>query len=99
MNRNIFSLLKWALRFALLYILFIASFVIGAMAVAGVMPDTAKTEPGLVSAASGLLIVALADLLVIAALILTSRWSGWKLAISLALAYYGAVTFLMQIET
>jgi len=38
-------------------------------------------------------------MLIITALILTSRWSGWKLAISLALAYYGAVTFLMQIET
>jgi len=36
---------------------------------------------------------------VIAAMILASRWSGWKLAISLAFAYYGAVTFLMQIET
>ena len=69
------------------------------MAVAGVMPDNALSEPGLVSATTGLLIIALANLLVIAALILTSRWSGWKLAISLALAYYGAVTFMMQIET
>ncbi len=72
---------------------------IGSMAVAGVMPDIAISEPGLVPATSGLLIIALADLLVIAALILTSRWGGWKLAVSLALTYYGAVTFLMQIET
>ena len=48
---------------------------------------------------TGLLIIALGDLLVIAALILASRWSGWKLAVSLALAYYGAVTFMLQIET
>ena len=93
------SLFKWILRFILLYVLFIVSFMIGSMAVADVMPDTALSEPGLVPATSGLLIVALADLLVIAALILTSRWGGWKLAASLALAYYGAVTFLMQIET
>ena len=72
---------------------------IGSMAVAGVMPDIAISEPGLVPATSGLLIIALAHLLVIAALILTSCWGGWKLVVSLALAYYGAVTFLMQIET
>jgi len=93
------SLFKWILQFILLYVLFIVSFMIGSMAVAGVMPDIAISEPGLVPATSGLLIIALADLLVIAALILTSRWGGWKLVVSLALAYYGAVTFLMQIET
>ncbi|NOH02839.1 MAG: hypothetical protein HND47_13190 [Chloroflexi bacterium] len=93
------ALFKWALRFILLYGLFIVFFMIGSMAVAGVMPDTAISEPGLVSATSGLLIIAFADLLVISALILTSRWSSWKLAGSLSLAYYGAVTFLMQIET
>jgi hypothetical protein len=74
-------------------------FVIGSMAVAGGMPDNAISEPGLVPATTGLLIIALGDLLVIAALILASRWSGWKLAVSLALAYYGAVTFMLQIET
>ena len=93
------SLFKLILRFISLYVLFIVSFMIGSMAVAGVLPDNAISEPGLVPATSGLLIIALADLLVIAALILTSRWGGWKLAVSLALAYYGAVTFLMQIET
>lgn len=93
------SLFKWILRFILLYVLFIVSFMIGSMAVAGVMPDIAISEPGLVPATSGLLIIALADLLVIAALILTSRWGSWKLVVNLALAYYGAVTFLMQIET
>lgn len=93
------SLIKWILRFVLLYILFIVIFMIGSLAVAGVMPDQTLSEPGLLSPISGLLIVALANMLLISALILTSRWGGWKLAISLALAYYGAVTFLMQIET
>jgi hypothetical protein len=92
-------LFKWILRFILLYVLFIVSFMIGSMAVVGVLPDTAVSEPGLVPATIGLLIITLANVLVIAALILTSRWGGWKLAVSLALAYYGAVTFLMQIET
>jgi len=93
------SLLKWMLRFILLYILFIISFMIGSTAVANVMPDIATSEPGLVPTTIGLLIMALVNLIVITALILTSRWSGWKLAVSLALAYYGTVTFLMQMET
>ena len=93
------SLLKWIIRFILLYVLFSVFFMIGSIAVAGVMPANATSEPGLMPATSGLLIIALADLLVITALILTSHWSGWKLAVSLALAYYGAVTFVMQMET
>ena len=90
---------KWTIRLILLFILFIVFFVIGSMAVAGVMPDNAISEPGLVPATTGLIIIALANLLVIAALILASHWSGWKLAVSLALAYYGAATFMLQIET
>jgi hypothetical protein len=97
--RTVWLLFKWTLRFFLLYLLFIVSFVIGSLAVAGVIPENIVSEPGLVSESSGLLIIALANLLVISALILTSRWGGWKLAISLALAYYGAVTLLTQIET
>nr|AMP55720.1 hypothetical protein [uncultured bacterium] len=93
------SFLQWMLRFILLYVLFIVSFVIGSLAVADALPDTATSEPGLVSPTSGVLIIALVNLPLIIALILTSRWSGWKLAIGLALAYYGAVTFLTQIET
>lgn len=90
---------QWMLRFILLYILFIVFFTLGSFAVADVMPASATSEPGLVSPAGGLLIISLVNLLVIAALILSSRWGGWKLALSLALAYYGAVTFVMQIET
>ena len=96
---NIKASFKWIFRFILLFILFIVFFIIGSMAVAGVMPDNATSEPGLVPATTGLLIIAFADVLVIAALILTSQWHGWKLALGLGLAYYGAVTFLMQIET
>ncbi len=93
------SFLKWTFRFILLYILFIVFFMAGSMAVAGVIPANATSEPGLVSAISGLLIIALVEMLVVVALILTSRWNGWRLAISLSLAYYGAVTFMTQIET
>jgi len=37
--------------------------------------------------------------LLIIALIESSRYRGWNLAFGLAFAYYGAVTFIMQIET
>ena len=92
-------LFKWILRFVLLYILFIVLFMIGSITVADMMPDITTSEPGLVSATSGILIIAFASSLVIAALILTSRWTGWRLAVGLALAYYGAITFVTQIET
>jgi len=91
--------MRWILRLALLYVVFVVCFVIGAMAVAGVIPDAPNSQPGLVSPASGLLIIALVNVLVVAALVITSRWYGWRLAVSLALAYYGAVTVLPQVET
>lgn len=93
------SIFKWTLRFVLLYVLFIAFFTIGSLALGNTMPDTATSEPGLVPLNIGLLIIALVSLLIIGALIMTSHWGGWKLAVSLALAYYGAVTFLVQLET
>lgn len=55
--------------------------------------------PGLVSDVVGLLSFALVETSVIAALVLSSRWGGWKLALLISLAYYGAVTVLTQIET
>ena len=91
--------MKWILRLALLFVVFVVCFVAGGMAVAGVLPDPSNSQPGLVSPAAGLLIIALVNVLVVAALVLASRWDGWKLAGSLALAYYGAVTVLPQIET
>ena len=87
------------MRFSALYVLFLICFVIGGLAVAGVLPDAAASEPGLVPPAAGLAIIALLNVVVIAALILTSRWRGWRLARGLALAYYGAVTLMTQIET
>ncbi|MDZ7317406.1 MAG: hypothetical protein ONA69_09835 [candidate division KSB1 bacterium] len=88
-----------SLRYAGLCLLFIVFFMIGSAAVADLIPKDAPSEPGLVPTSVGLLIIALVNLLVLAALIRTSRWSGWKLALSLAAAYYGVTTVLTQIET
>ena len=93
------SALRWVLRFVLLYALFLVLFVLGSAPLARVIPADTVSEPGLMAPGSGLLVIALVNVALIAALILTSRWRGWKLAIGLGLAYYGAVTFLTQIET
>ena len=92
-------MVRWLLRLGVLLVLFLVCFVIGSLPVAYALPDFARTEPGLVSPGAGLLIIALVNVAVVAALILTSRWTGWKLAVGLALAYYGAVTLLPQVET
>jgi hypothetical protein len=93
------SFFRWTLQLILLFVLFVVFFNIGSVAVLDLVRDNVTSDPGWVPATTVLLVIVLADLLVIAMLILTSRWSGWKLAVSLALAHYGAVTFLMQIET
>jgi hypothetical protein len=82
-----------------LTILFLVFFVFGAQAVAGVMPSVAQAEPGPVPAGLGLIIVGAGHALVLMAVILSSRWSGWKLMLAVSFAYYGMVTFMAQIET
>lgn len=95
---NIKLILIWTGRIVLLLSLFFILFVIGSMAVSGVLPDI-ESEPGLVPDNIGFLIFGILNTFLIIALILCSRWHGWKLVLTLAFAYYGAVTFLPQIET
>jgi hypothetical protein len=92
------SILGWILRFIVLVVLFNVLFIVGSHAVTGLIPNI-KSEPGLVSAETGLLIISILNTLLVIWLVLSSRWSGWKLALGLSFAYYGAVTFMTQIET
>lgn len=85
-------------RFIIIALLYILFFVVGSMAVDTLIPDL-PSEPGMVSPQVGLLIMGVFNSLLIIALIESSRYRGWKLAFGLACAYYGAVTFIMQIET
>jgi hypothetical protein len=89
----------WLLRAVLLFVLIVVSFWLSGLLIGGSVPDIATSQPGLVSPLNGALIVALADLLIICALIRFSRWSGWRLTLALAAAYYGAVTVLPNLET
>ena len=88
---------KFIPRFVLLYFLFLVFYVMGSMFIP--VSETAVSEPGLVSPTSGLLIIALVNLMIIIPLIQSSRWGGWKLALILALSYYGAATFVVQLES
>jgi hypothetical protein len=85
-------------RFVMLMLLYIIFFVAGSLAVDSLIPDL-PSEPGMVSPEAGLLIMGALNAMLIIVLIESSRYRGWKLALGLAFAYYGAVTFIMQIET
>ncbi len=94
---NAKQFLIWTVRIASLLVLFYVLFISGTMAISGKLPDV-PSEPGLIAGNIGFLFFGIINTLLIIGLILSSRWHGWKLALSLGLAYYGAVTFLTQIE-
>ena len=68
------------------------------MVVGDLMPQV-PSEPGLLNEGVGMVILGIINTVLIVGLIVTSRWNGWRLALSLAFAYYGAFTFITQIET
>lgn len=88
----------WGFKLIVLFVLFVMFSILGSMFLSE-FPEMSESDPGLVSENLGFLIFAFSQFAVIVLLILTSRWQGWKLAAGLSLAYYGAVTFVTQIET
>jgi hypothetical protein len=95
---SIKSILSFAARFAVLFVLFAGFYMAGAGVMAGKLPGV-PSEPGLVSDGAGFMIIVAVETVILAALIRTSRWGGWKLALLLSVTYYTVVTVLMQIET
>jgi hypothetical protein len=51
------------------------------------------------SAATSLIAVCILDTIVLAYLILRSRWSGWRLMLAIFFIFYGVATFMPQIES
>lgn len=92
------TLFGWSWRFLALLILFYICYLGGAQTISGKLPNI-KPEPGLVNIGIGLLLVGIANTLLVTALVLSSRLTGLLLILLLSLAYFGAVTFVMQIET
>ena len=95
---NLKKILIWAFRLILLTVLYFAVWILGSMAIGDLMPEV-PSEPGLLSEEIGMVILGIINTILIVGLILTSRWNGWRLASFLALAYYGAFTFITQVET
>ncbi len=95
---NLKRLLIWTFRLIILTILYFPIWILGTLVIGDLIPDT-YSEPGLMSDATGMLILGLINTVLIVALIVTSRWYGWRLMAFLALAYYGSFTFMTQIET
>jgi len=93
---------KTAISFAgkciVLVLLFAVFFTAGSIVVEGQLPDV-EAEPGLVSPEAGILIISAINTLLIIAVIVTSRYSGWRLMAALAVSYYGVATFMTQNET
>lgn len=92
------QVLIWFVRFVTLLILFYVCLILGSLAIEGMLPEI-ESEPGMVPSNIGMLIFGITNTLLVIVLVLSSRWDGWKLALGLAFAYYGVVTFLSQIET
>lgn len=88
----------WTLRFIGLVVLYFVLFAAGGGLVAPYLP-AGTAEPGPVPANTGLLIVCIASVLVIMLMIHSSRWSGWRLILSMSIAYYLVVTFVTQLES
>ncbi|MFN8475854.1 MAG: hypothetical protein U0822_26995 [Anaerolineae bacterium] len=88
------------LKLALLTVVFailllVGSFVFVRPAMSTASVDPAQAGPILLS----YLVMALVDTLVIALIILRSRWSGWRLMLATVFSIYGVMTFMPQIET
>lgn len=95
---NLKKILIWAFRLILLTVLYFPVWILGSMAIGDLIPEV-LSEPGLLSEEIGMVILGIINTILIVGLILTSRWNGWRLASFLALAYYGAFTFITQVET
>jgi hypothetical protein len=79
-------------------ILYFAIFAMGGQFVAPYIPNS-PAEPGPVPQMTGLLIVCATSVLVIMSMISSSRWRGWKLMLSMSVAFYLVMTLVTQLES
>lgn len=91
------KLIGWSLRFLVLVALYFILFALGGGFVAPFLPMT-PAEPGPIPEMTALLIVCVATVLIILSMIHSSRWYGWKLALSMSVAFYLVMTLVTQLE-
>ena len=87
----------WSIRFITLVVLYFILFALGGGLVAPYLPST-PAEPGPVSEMTGLLIVCAATVLIVMSMIHSSRCHGWKLIVSMSVAFYLVMTLVTQLE-
>jgi hypothetical protein len=97
-NVSLRTLLLGLVRFGLLLSVFFICFAVGGSFVQPALPTTAA-EPGPLPLMVALAVVSASVVVVVALMILSSRWHGLKLMVVMALTYYAVVTVIMQIET
>lgn len=85
------------LSFFVLVILYFILFALGGGLVATYLPKT-PAEPGPVPQTIALLIVCAVTVLVVMSMIYSSRWRGWKLILSMSVAFYLVMTLVTQLE-
>lgn len=86
------------LRLVVLILLYTIIFTLSGQLLAPFLPDLTP-EPGPFPFIIGYLIVCTTTALVITLAIYSSRWVGWKLILTLSLAYYTVVTVVTQLES
>ena len=87
----------WLLRFILLEILYIVLFAVSGQIVGPYLPII-TAEPGPLPLMNALLLVSTTSTAVIMLTIYTSRWHGWKLMLTMSVAYYLVLTLVTQLE-
>jgi len=95
---NIKSVLSLVFRVAALTIIQVVCFAI-AGSLAGPAPAASQPPEAAGATLLPLLLVCLLNTLVLALIIQRSRWHGWRLALTMALIFYGVMTFMSQIES
>jgi hypothetical protein len=91
--------LKWVAKLLLAVFCFMAIFALSANLVKGHLPVNVTSQAGLVPGSTGFLLASALCTLVIVLLVNNARYVGVRYAFILGLAYYCAVTFVMQLET
>jgi hypothetical protein len=93
------GILSFGWRFILIALVFAILFLAGSSIIPSAMLDLSASEPGLLGIGPGLLVVVLVEASMIALIVHSTRGHGWKLAVTLAVTYYGVTTIMTQIET
>jgi len=87
----------WLLRFIVLDVLFFILFSVSGQIVGPYLPNIVP-EPGPLPLMTALFITSTAITAVIMLTIHSSRWHGWKLMLSMSVAYYLVLTVVTQLE-